>query len=218
MARQYGVASRIPVDGSAHVTGTKSTHCGSRPDLRLGKFATPVRRTLCPLETDEPRLYCVYTTRRTATRWCAVTQHGRVWVAAIEGELHDTIHKVDASYSKHVRDTFPQFPSRLAPRRRKRYRVQSTVHTETAERSCGRHPCPRPVAVPRPHTIALESARAECSAARQALPPVAMSRHAPFKAQSSFKWYSRPAPSPSAHHCTLPIEEPLLTAPWGPPC
>ena len=139
MARQYGVASRIPVDGSAHVTGTKSTHCGSRPDLRLGKFATPVRRTLCPLETDEPRLYCVYTTRRTATRWCAVTQHGRVWVAAIEGELHDTIHKVDASYSKHVRDTFPQFPSRLAPRRRKRYRVQSTVHTETAERSCGRH-------------------------------------------------------------------------------
>jgi hypothetical protein len=98
---------------------------------------TPVRHSR-PTSLG-PRLYCVYSTRRTATRWCAVTQHGRVWVAAIEGELHDTIHKVDASYSKHVRDTFPQFPSRLAPRRRKRYRVQSTVHTETAERSCGRH-------------------------------------------------------------------------------
>lgn len=113
----------------------RHVHCvhkstGSEYSSALGKIRY-TRTVHCVHSTDEPRLY----TPPYRNAVCAVTQQSSVGrELAIEGELHDT-----ASYSKHVRDTFPQFPSRLAPRRRKRYRVQSTVHTETAERSCGRH-------------------------------------------------------------------------------
>jgi hypothetical protein len=214
----HGVASRIPVDGSAHVTGTKSTHCVSRPDLRLGKW----ENSLHPYGTvhcvrASPVLYRLYTPR-TATRCdvCAVLQSlsSRVWVAI--RRVSSTILRAKANTSatlSHSSQESVGSPSTQA--------VQSAVDCAHGDRRAllwSTHPCPRPGAVPRPHTMALESARAECSAARQALPPVAMSRHAPFKAQSSFKWYSRPAPSPSAHHCTLPIEEPFLTATWRPPC
>lgn len=159
----------------------------------------------------------------TAYRNAVVCSHlsSRVWrrgrELAIEGELHDTRSmRAIANTSATLSHSIPKSvgsPSTQA--------VQSALDCAHGDRRAllwSTHPCPRPGAVPRPHTMALESARAECSAARQALPPVAMSRHAPFKAQSSFKWYSRPAPSPSAHHCTLPTEEPFLTAPWGPPC
>ena len=169
-----------------------------------------MRNSLHPYTVLYTRPTSLYTPR-TATDRC-------VQCGSIEGELHDTrsMRAIANTSSATLSHSFPKSvgsPSTQA--------VQSALDCAHGDRRAllwSTHPCPRPGAVPRPHTMVLESARAECSAALQAFPPVAMSRHAPVKAQSSFKWYSRPAPSPSAHHCTLPMEEPFLTAPWGPPC